>query len=367
MPSYSQKQSVFTLSALANLGSAITGTVEHIESALAGTIATQLLNFQAEIGSWKVVWGPAVYLAPASIRADNVMYVAQGGPDTATPGQLVVAIAGTDPYSAFDWLVEDLSVGALVPWPTGNPPPTSEPRISLGTFLGLSILQHLRPGPRYPGAGAQLSEFLTTGLPGSSLITVTGHSLGGALSPSLALFLSDTQGNWDRGTRTQIACLASAGPTPGNGDFAAYFNSQLAAVTTRYWNAVDVVPHVWNSADIGKIPDLYAPDILPDLLVQALADGALAISQAGGYTQIVPVAGLPGTVNTSLINPSAGDFDNYFNQLIYQHVAAYSVLLNVPKVGTVWDAVHASHELGVRRSRLAPLRLALQRKLLMTP
>jgi hypothetical protein len=100
MPTYSQKQSVFALSVFSNLGSTITGTVDHIEAALASTIDAQLVNFQPEIGTWTVVWGPAVFQAPGSIRADNVMYVARGGPDTATDGQLVVAVAGTDPYSA---------------------------------------------------------------------------------------------------------------------------------------------------------------------------------------------------------------------------------------------------------------------------
>lgn len=365
MPSYSHDQSVFTLSVLANLGSTITGALDHIEAALTSTIQTQLLNFQPEIGTWTVAWGPAVYQAPGSNRADNVMYVAQAGSDTATPRQLVVAIAGTDPYSAFDWLTEDALVSTQVPWPTGTPPSSSTPRISLGTFLGLSILQTLRPGPRQPGAGTLLLDYLRIGIQGNPWITVTGHSLGGALSPSLALFLSDTQATWASASRIQIACLASAGPTPGNGDFATYFNSQLGPATTRYWNAIDVVPHVWNTADIGAIPNLYAPDIPPDLLVQALADAASAMSSSGGYTQIIPVAGLPGTVNTSLINSAAGDFGNYFNQLQYQHVDAYPILLGVPKVGTVWNTVAASHELATPAARLATLRLALQRKLLM--
>jgi hypothetical protein len=122
---------------------------------------------------------------------------------------------------------------------------------------------------------------------------------------------------------------------------------------------------MWNVADIGAIPNLYAPDIPPDLLVQATADGLSAMSSLGGYTQIMPVAGLPGTVNTSLINPAAPEFDNYFNQLTYQHVDAYPILLGVPKVGTVWSAIAASHSLATPASRLVALRLALQRKLLM--
>jgi hypothetical protein len=365
MPTYSQNQTVFTLSALANLGSTIIGSADQIEASLASTIDAQLMNFQPEIGTWTVVWGPAVFQAPGSIRADNVMYVAQGGPDTATNGQLVVAIAGTDPYSAFDWLIEDGLVSKVVPWLTGSPPSGSDPRISFSTFSGLTFLQTLRAGPRQPGVGTLLQDLLTTGLPGSPLITVTGHSLGGALSPAVALWLSNIQGQWDPTGRSQLACLASAGPTPGNGDFASYFSSQLGTATTRIWNAIDVVPHVWQASDIAAIPDLYAPEIPPDFLVRALADAAHFISQDGGYTQLMPVTGLAGTVNTSLINPAVTEFENFFNQLTYQHVDAYSILLGVPKVAKIWGTTVTAHQTVSPAARIAAVRVALQRKLLM--
>ena len=86
----------------------------------------------------------------------------------------------------------------------------------------------------------------------------------------------------------------------------------------------------------------------------------------GDYTQIVSVAGLGGTVNTAAINPAAPEFENYVSQLVYQHVDAYPILLGVPKVGTIWSAIAASHAALDPISKLAALRLALQRKLLMS-
>ncbi len=61
-----------------------------------------------------------------------------------------------------------------------------------------------------------------------------------------------------------------------------------------------------------------------------------------------------GTVNTSLINSAAWDFDN-FNQSTYQHVDAYEGR----KVGNVW-AVSLYHQVAAPATRLAALRLALQ-------
>src|SRR5262249_6813246 len=148
--------------------------------------------------------------APRSSVADNVMYVAK---NTATPPQYVVAIAGTNYNSVWDVLIEDFLVSVQTPWIYGNPAASSAPSISAGTFIGLSILQVLTPGAPMPGANQTLTTFLS-GPSGQPIdVITTGHSLGGALSPVLALFLADTRALWDPAGRATIACEPTAGPT----------------------------------------------------------------------------------------------------------------------------------------------------------
>jgi len=349
MPTYSPEQTVFTLSMLSGLGSCFSGSVSTIEAALGQDLAGKLSSLQPQIGSWEVVWGPAVYELPTSDRPDNVMYVAQR---TDLPGipQLVVAIAGTNPYSFLDWIVEDFLVRTQVPWLSGGLIHAAECRISLGTFIGLSVLQTLMPGSGQPGAGTTLKSFLAgqTGAPIS--IAVSGHSLGGALSPTLALWLHETRSHWDPNGNATLSVLPAAGPTAGNAAFAAYSDTQIGASVTRVHNPLDIVPLAWNTGSLLTIPTLYAPLIEPDSLLTAFDDLALAISAGGGYTQINASApALPGSaVNASLINPGHSAFENFFVQAGYQHVDAYLELMGVPEVIPLLQCAKASAEtLGV--------------------
>ena len=120
MPTFNSQQTVFSLAMLSSLGDAYTGSVATIEAALTTDLNNHLTAMAGEIGPWDVVWGPAVYESPNSDRADNNMYVARSNGQPGFP-ELVVAIAGTNPYSLFDWLVEDLLVTPQVPWPSGKP------------------------------------------------------------------------------------------------------------------------------------------------------------------------------------------------------------------------------------------------------
>jgi hypothetical protein len=324
---------MFVLAMWAELGSAFKGSVIDIETNVASELRTGLVAARAEIGDWELVWGPAIFQAPSSIFADNAMYVVRGSMGTILP-EYCIAIAGTNPYSIFDGIVENVLINPMQPWQYSSPSGLA-PKISYGAFTALNILQGLKPGPNVPGTGTTLKDFISASLNGPTRIDVTGHSLGGALASVIALWLFDTQSTWDPKRYAQLACLPFAGPTAGNQDFARYFGeSALGSRSTRLFNPFDIVPRVWNHESLNSIPSLYDPHIPAERepLVQFLVRLATVYSWNDNFWQIYPDApALPGgSVNTRIIEAGKTMFENFKSQIDYQHVKAYFDMLSVP-------------------------------------
>ncbi|NER19877.1 MAG: lipase family protein, partial [Symploca sp. SIO1C2] len=173
-------------------------------------------------------------------------------------------------------------------------------------------------------------------------IIFTGISLGGALSPVLALAALDSQDTWAHGNSFNIYVEPIAGPTPGNEDFSTYYNQRLEEHTTRIWNSIDIIPHAWNEEMLDEIPSLYEDEIGATDLIQTLVEGAKFWARGGNYTQLMPdTLPLEGTVmqpipsicgeSTSInLSPlTETETTAFLEQAGYQHVLAYADLLDV--------------------------------------
>ncbi len=222
-------------------------------------------------GDWSAVWGPKVYVAslfdkPINAGATNMIYVAH----SPSLNMYVVAIAGTNPTGWSAAVVQDLYVGPanMVSWPPttksdgtlkwtpiSDPAPT-QPAIDSGTAHGLDALYNAV----CPYTGVTLMNFLNAVPQSGQTLVFTGHSLGGALSPSLAMLLYPMAAdkkymppldapNPNKSQWANVYILATAGPTPGNKAFAEQFFTPA-------------VPDPIVPFDPAPIPVSYPPTLL---------------------------------------------------------------------------------------------------------
>ncbi|NJL82710.1 MAG: hypothetical protein HC890_06650 [Chloroflexaceae bacterium] len=170
-------------------------------------------------------------------------------------------------------------------------------------------------------------------------VTVTGYSLGGALSPSYALYLYDTQGDrgkhgrgWDARCNVTLNCLPVAGATPGDKVFSDYYYERLGGRTNRYWNKKDVVPHAWEIDMLYQIPTLYAPtikfDFSDDALLYSLLTLLWALTSGKHYTQLRADRSF---AEDSTVIPVSGDdtFHRFLSELGYQHIDRYGQIFQI--------------------------------------
>ncbi|BFO67817.1 lipase family protein [Chryseobacterium sp. KCF3-3] len=314
----------------------------------------------SELGNWDLVWGPALIEeknekgVPTGV-ADNALYVVKsnavafpGGPTLPT---YVVAIAATNPSSLYDWETEDFSVAEVVNWTTYNPSnfaPSAyngtDPYISKGTATGISILLGLESPQSAASPNTTLQQFLAGLNPDpDTAIIFCGHSLAGALSPTLALYLKE---NKDLNAFGVTLVYPTAGPTPGEAAFANLFNSKFPPLppgwqqqsgtyqswNTMHWNNLDVVPHAWPVSELEKIATIYgqATNNMTPYILQTLQKLAIDDSSKSGasYTRIQNQS-LPGQLQTTIKTPPE-TLQDYMLQLGVQHVAMYN---GIPAAG----------------------------------
>jgi hypothetical protein len=356
-------QQVFTMSMLANRDSQLTGNASMLEGDLAQTLHNALNNagFQALIGSsWEVAWGPCVYENQDDLIKDNAMYVAH---NTAS-NIYVVAIAATNPISNFDLFQEDWAVNPIKAWPYGTtlPSGTSFPAdvaIAPGTSLGVDILLQQMADPT---TGQPLAAFLQSVQSTSATLVFTGHSLAGALAPTLACALI-TQGDLDSSQWAHVYVYPTAGPTPGNAGFVELFATLFPQPTagtqpwqvwnSLLWNSLDLVPHAWKSTTLNEVANLYGSTAPAGLVVAGILVKASQKAFDQGFMQLPSNGSLPGTLVAPAelppfqippSSPLSSIFSNdpteamditYLTEAYYQHGAAYFSFFQVQDLLTL--------------------------------
>lgn len=390
-PSLDAYQQVFAMSGLANRAGGYNGTGTELQQQLQYDLSfyfnnvppVKIMNQTAPstadpsvtpvLGNWNLVWGPALIEEtdengkPTGV-ADNALYVAQcdtvafpGGPSVPV---YVVAIAATNPSSLYDWETEDFSVSEVVNWTTYDPSnftPSpyngTDPYISKGTATGVGILLGLISPDTAASPNTTLQQFLAGLNPDpDTAIIFCGHSLAGALSPTLALYLKE---NKDLDAFGITLVYPTAGPTPGEAAFASLFNTSFPPLpagwqaqtgdyqswNTMHWNDLDVVPHAWPAADLEEIATIYgkSPDRLTAFTLDTLQNIGLADASLSGvtYTRIQNQS-LPGKLQNSdgpgvSINTPPQSLYDYMYQLFLQHIDMYS---GIPSFGPGYPQVN---------------------------
>jgi hypothetical protein len=360
-PAFNYVQSVFTLNMFANLVSDKKAPDEQLQLELSSMLDTILGNpdVQNLMGQWQVVWGPVVgsygsdAKNPEKAIVSNALYVAYN----AVNNQYVVATSATNPISKYGWVIEDFDVRTMVPWADMLTPvevPADAPRISNGSYLGLTHLLSLQSAPvSNVGVGMQtIMEWLKSTFSTSTKQTqlvVTGHSLGGAMSSVLGLYIAETSHNWNPTNSVMVSSMPTAGASPGNKAFSDHHSNVMGMRTIRFWNRLDPVPHGWQPDLVELVPFLYYPFLKPGALFQGLValvleqslQGTKPYPEGGFYTQLMPqVQPLSGQINiVSAANPSAASVLQF---LVDIGVEELFIILKVPKMvaALIVDAIN---------------------------
>ena len=336
MDNFSHTQRMLALSYISYLGFTLHRSERKNANRIKKEIQTTLSDprWRPTYNRYELVWGPAVFALPGAELDDSLVYIVQQkAANNQGDNEYVVVVRGTNPISVTNWVIWDFQAKELKLWPgyKGDLSSAKEkdlPCISESSYFGLMVLTQIRPPIGVPGCNLSLAEFLAEQQQkhGSIKITTTGHSLGGALSPLVALYLHEGR-EMLFANKAEIETVTFAAPTPGNAVFADYFNQQLGEHTLRVANDLDIVTHAWVYKQMKQLSTIYLkhlPPLLPSLPLYLLMNNLTSRAKGKNYQHVgLNEAIFPGRFRMTAVP--------FLSQAIYQHVFSYPELLEIDK------------------------------------
>lgn len=289
---------------------------EHNTDKMEKKVAEILQEVRSETEFENIVWGPAASRKKGQLVSDSLAFVVK---DTAKEGDskpsYTMVIRGTNPFSLFSWLFQDLNVSGMVPWSRQSPHTTAaDAWVSKATDTAMTIHKAL------DDAGRSLRDWTLetaqTAGSGGMHLNVCGHSLGGLMAPTFALYLREELAQEGLLDCVDISVWAYSGPSAGNKAFADLTDVSFGTAYQVFRNPLDIVCQVWQSDGVAALPSIYS-----GIQMNKLEEAAFALLSEQttdmGYTNLYPNTEIPSTVNTEKL------FHGYMAQAAYQHVMPY--------------------------------------------
>ncbi|KAF8752302.1 Lipase (class 3) [Rhizoctonia solani] len=271
-PTPNAHQQVFRLSLFANIVREIKGDLDSIQIELENRLPVAV----NQVPGWKVVWGPVAWKhKPDDTKtgADHVSFVARHPNLVYSNGEeketYVFAVAGS--VSEYNWVINNARVDSVVDlhkWLekgiTTAPkrdlsPSLGNAYISYGTAVGVYRLATAVPPKTSGSPGVELASYWA-GFPESpnTRVIFAGHSLGAALTSTLALSLLESRA-FAKFPASNILVYPSAGPAVGNITFARLFakNQSSRSCLSGVVQLEAYIPE----QNLDNIPTLYGEPI----------------------------------------------------------------------------------------------------------
>jgi triacylglycerol lipase len=279
---------------------------------LEDNVTSMLKSVKTMLKFSEISWGPIAYKNNEYL-SDSLIYVVKNK-NLSKEEEYTIVIRGTNPFSLSSWLFQDLNVAGLTPWSRQLPSATTScSYISKATDTSLHIHKNLTSN------GQTVLCWLNSVIDSTDKnihLNICGHSLGGLMATTFALWLHDELSASEKINRVDMQVYAFAGPTAGNDVYVEYLNTKLRLKYKSFENKYDIATHAWEEDDMkSKLPDIYG-DI-------TMNNAELAI-----YNKLVAnISGLTYKKIGNIENIDSHVFEirstDYIVQAIYQHVIPY--------------------------------------------